>query len=268
MLICRTIVIFVIQLVLCLQVCAQNDKPIRIRVLSYNIHHGAGTDEKLDLPRIAKVIKSVSPDIVALQEVDRGTRRTEHVDQPAELARLTEMKAVFEKNIDYQGGEYGNAVLTKLPIVSSKNHYLPQLREGERRGALEVKVKVDGLDQPLLFIATHFDYRRDDGERIASAKLVNELIEKRLDQPAILAGDLNAVPDSEAIRIVKQKWHDTTEKPLFTFPSDKPSRQIDFILFRPGGRWKTIEVRVLDEAVASDHRPIFSVMAIVGNKNK
>ncbi len=87
-------------------------EPFRIRVLCYNIHHGEGVDKKLDLDRIAKVILSVSPDVVALQEVDRKTKRTNHVDQSSELARLTKMKVVFEKNIDFQGGHYGNAVLS------------------------------------------------------------------------------------------------------------------------------------------------------------
>ncbi len=92
-------------------------EPFRIRVLCYNIHHGEGIDRELDLQRIARVIQSVSPDVVALQEVDRKTARTGRVDQPAELARLLKMTVVFEKNIDFQGGQYGNAVLSKWPVV-------------------------------------------------------------------------------------------------------------------------------------------------------
>ncbi len=75
----------------------------KLRVLSYNIHHGEGVDGKLDLERIAKVILSVEPDIVSLQEVDRNVPRSKGVDQPAELAKLTKMNAIFEKNIDLQG---------------------------------------------------------------------------------------------------------------------------------------------------------------------
>src|SRR5215510_13900586 len=87
-------------------VVVQAQLPSEIRVLTYNIHHGEGTDGKVDLPRIANVIKSVSPDIIALQEVDQGTARAGGIDQPAELARLTGMEVVFGRNIDYQGGGF------------------------------------------------------------------------------------------------------------------------------------------------------------------
>ena len=118
-------------------VCARSDaaEPRSLRVLCYNIHHGEGVDGKLDLARIARVIRSVDPTIVALQEVDSRTTRTDRVDQPAELARLTDMKVVFEKNIEFGGGEYGNAVLSKLPITGHRNHLLPLLDGGGQRGA-------------------------------------------------------------------------------------------------------------------------------------
>ena len=101
-----------------LAAAAGASEPFRVRVLCYNIHHGEGVDRKLDLERIARVIRSVSPEVVALQEVDRNTQRTGRVDQPAELARLTKMKVVFEKNIDFQGGQYGNALLSTGRIAS------------------------------------------------------------------------------------------------------------------------------------------------------
>src|SRR6478609_2091418 len=78
----------------------------RLRVLTYNLHHGEGTDGKLDLKRIAEVIKATQPDVVALQEVDRNVKRTNQVDQPAEYAKLTAMNAGFARAIDLQGGEY------------------------------------------------------------------------------------------------------------------------------------------------------------------
>lgn len=77
---------------------------IPLRVLSYNIHHGEGVDGKFDLERIAKVIQSVNPDLVALQEVDRNTTRASDVDQAQELAELTGMHMAYGKALDYQGG--------------------------------------------------------------------------------------------------------------------------------------------------------------------
>ncbi|MEZ6125818.1 MAG: endonuclease/exonuclease/phosphatase family protein [Planctomycetaceae bacterium] len=113
--------------------CGRAADPTQLRVLSYNIHHGEGVDRKLDLQRIADVILSVRPDLVALQEVDRNATRTGGVDQPAELARLTRMHVVFGANIELQGGHYGNAVLSRHPIARLRNHLLPNIDDSERR---------------------------------------------------------------------------------------------------------------------------------------
>jgi len=234
----------------------------RLRVLSYNIHHGEGVDHKLDLQRIAGVIKSANPDWVALQEVDKGTRRTDRVDQPAELARLTGMNVVFGGNIRYQGGDYGNAVLSRLPIKRHKNHHLPLFDDGEQRGVLEVEVQMPDGGGTVLLLATHLDHRRGDRERLASAATINNLAAARAGQPAVLAGDLNDLPDSKTLRRFRTVWTPANEKVLPTIPVKEPTRQIDFILFRPADRWKVIEVRVLEEAVASDHRAIFAVLEL------
>ena len=96
-----------------------------IRVLSYNIHHGEGLDGKLDLERIARVIKSASPDLVSLQEVDNRTTRSKGVDQAKELARLTGMKYAYGPSMDFDGGKYGNAILTKFILAESTTIPLP-----------------------------------------------------------------------------------------------------------------------------------------------
>lgn len=148
-------------------------EPTRLRVLSYNIHHAEGVDRKLDVERIASVILFVKPDIVALQEVDQKVKRTDSVDQPAELARLTEMNAVFGANIELQRGHYGNAVLSRFPITRHKNHLLPNIDDGGQRGVIEAEITMPQSSQSLL-LATHLDYRADERERLASAKFINE----------------------------------------------------------------------------------------------
>src|SRR3954454_6413965 len=119
--------------------CVGAELPREIRVVTYNIRHGEGMDHKIDLPRIAKVIVATKPDVVALEEVDQGTKRTNGVDQPAEFARLTGMQAVFGHNIDFDGGRYGTAVLTNLPIrskesVKLKSFYESTPKHQEQRG--------------------------------------------------------------------------------------------------------------------------------------
>ncbi|QDU28450.1 hypothetical protein ETAA8_35500 [Anatilimnocola aggregata] len=240
----------------------EKEVPAQLRVLSYNIHHGEGTDGKLDLERIARVIKSVDPDLVALQEVDRVVPRSKQIDQPAELAKLTEMKVAFGANLPLQGGHYGNAILSRFPIAAHKNHLLPVIDSGEQRGVLLAEIEVPQLAEPLLFLATHFDHRGKDAERIASAKTINGLVSKFGDRCALLAGDLNDVHRSNAVAELQTNWTLANQTPLPTVPVDKPRQQIDFVLFRPAARWKVVEVKVLDEAVASDHLPILAVFEI------
>jgi endonuclease/exonuclease/phosphatase family metal-dependent hydrolase len=234
----------------------------RIRVLTYNIHHGEGTDGKLDLDRIARVIKAAEPDIVALQEVDQKIERSGRIDQPAELARLTGMSVAFGANFKFQGGDYGNAVLTRLPIMRSKNHLLPRHNDGEQRGVLECELKLPSGDKVLL-LTTHLDHRRDEAERLASAKAINELVAAHKEAPAFVAGDLNAVPESSVLKQFLTAWSETAPQPLPTIPVEKPERQIDYVLVRPAGRWKVIEAKVLDESVASDHRPLLVVLELL-----
>jgi endonuclease/exonuclease/phosphatase family metal-dependent hydrolase len=238
----------------------ESPKPLRLRVLSYNIHHGEGIDGKLDLERIARVIKAVKPDLVALQEVDRKVQRTKNVDQPAELARLTGMHVVFGGNIKLQGGDYGNAVLSRVPVLRHRNHLLPCFDKGEQRGVLEVELKIGDVD--LVFLATHLDHRADGRERLASARAINELAVRDADRPALLAGDLNDLPDSPPLTELGKFWRRSNERILPTVPVKHPRRQIDYILYRPNERWRTIETMVLEEAVASDHRAILAVLEL------
>jgi len=239
------------------------DEPVRLRVLSYNIHHAEGVDRKLDLERIAAVILSAEPDLVALQEVDRRVARSQSVDQPAELARLTKMHVAFGGNIELQGGQYGNAILSRFPIQSHRNVHLPNFENGEQRGAIVATIAIPGLRESLLLLATHLDHRRSDRERVASAEVLNRLVAEQPQRPALLAGDLNDVHGSSTLEELGKQWAHSTPAPLPTIPVTNPARQIDFVLFRPQPRWQVVEVQVLDESVASDHRPILAVLELL-----
>jgi len=255
------------------------DVPQQLRVLTYNIHHGEGLDGKFDLPRIANIIKSAAPDIVALQEVDQRTARASGVDQPAELARLTGMQVVFGRNIDYQGGGYGTAVLTSLPVkahasVKLRPHYEGTAEHPEQRGVQVVELGAAG-EPGLVFLCTHLDYRPDDRERMASAETINKLAAKYGGRLMILAGDLNAEPHSHVMREFAKHWKIAGAKKhaadaetqavegsegLLTYPAGEPVKWIDYVLVRPAERWQVVEVRMLEERVASDHRPLLAVL--------
>lgn len=243
---------------------APQASPPRLRLLTYNIHHGEGVDGKLDLPRIARVITAQKPDLVALQEVDVKTRRTGNVDQPAELARLTGMHAAFGKGIDYQGGEYGNAALSRFPVRATKVHPLPSGEGEERRCALVVTVKPWEGRPEVTFVATHLNYRNET-ERVREVEAIQRLLPPVADErPLILAGDLNARPDTPPIRLFAGHWKDAAAgapaEASFTFPAEKPVRRIDYVMLRPAHAWRVVETSVVDEAVASDHRPVLAVV--------
>ena len=244
------------------KITTEDDQNLRLRILSYNIHHAEGVDGKLDIPRIAQVILSVEPDLVALQEVDKNTTRTGKVNQDIELAHLTKMNSVFGSNITFQGGRYGNAILSKFPIIKNKNFLLPNVDSGEQRGLLRSQIQISNKEN-VLFFSTHLDHRRSDTERLASAEAINQIISFDNKSPAILAGDFNDVPESPTLKELGKLWLRTNKKILKTIPASKPSRQIDYIFVQPKERWKIIESQVLDEDIASDHRAIFSIIELI-----
>ena len=235
---------------------------MNLRVLSYNIHHAEGIDGKLDVARIARVINDCQPDLVALQEVDKLVKRTETIDQPSELARLTNMHVVFGGNIELQGGHYGNAILSRFQVTYSENHLLPCLNDGEQRGVLEATIQLPN-NTSLRLLATHFDHRSDDAERQQSATAVQALMHDSEQLPAIFAGDLNDTISSPTLNSLLEHWSRPSEEVQPTIPVAIPDRQIDFVLFRPTVRWKVVETRVFEETIASDHRPILAVLELL-----
>lgn len=235
-----------------------------IRVMSYNIHHGEGVDGRLDLERIAETILDAKPDVVSLQEVDRGTVRTGGVDQAEELSMLTGMAVVFGASMDFQGGQYGNAVLTRWAYEGARVVPLP----GEPRSGLCLTLKWPGAvptADAFIFIATHLDTSAEP--RRASVPLLETVFEEDPTRPAILAGDLNALPDSPTMQALARTWENATAgEGLYTVPVERPLRQIDYILCRPRQSWRVLDAEVLDEAVASDHRAVLTTLEYLGRE--
>jgi endonuclease/exonuclease/phosphatase family metal-dependent hydrolase len=234
-----------------------------LRVLTYNIHHAAGTDGKLDLERIARVIQSAKPDLVALQEVDQATTRSRGIDQLARLAELTGMHPAYGRAMDYQGGAYGVGMLSRWPIQMVRVHPLPSPAGVEPRVLLEAAV-VPVKDGPKLqFLVTHVDHKADPAHRAQQVARIRELFPAPTADamPAILAGDFNATPDSEVMKSLLADWTDSAAgKAFLTCPSNPPRVKIDYVLYRPASAWRVIETHALDEPTASDHLPVLAVL--------
>lgn len=233
------------------------------RVLTFNIHHGEGVDGKVDLARIAKLIESERADIVALQEVDKGTQRTDRRDFPAEFQELTGMTCVFSNNYSFQDGEYGNAVLTRFPVKAATNTLFKKLRPGEQRGILQLVLDVNGKE--LVFMNTHIDFRPDDSERLSNVAEIRGLLNQYEGKPVVLCGDFNDVPASRTHKALAalfvDAWQTKGEGDGFTIPVEKPDRRIDYV-------WTSKEppVEVLAAKViatdASDHLPVLVEFAL------
>lgn len=243
-------------------------KPKTLRVLCYNIHYGQGNDGVYDIPRLAEVIKAAKPDLVALQEVDVGVRRSGGVHQLRRLAKLTGMAARYGPTQHYQGGLFGNAVLTRLPILDVAIHPLPYTEATEKKVTYPraaIAVTMQGPDgKPFRFISTHFQHARFEEDRVDEAAAINRLFAgKDDDTPTILAGDMNAKPDSEPMQILHRRWTNAIDKAAtFTGPTKAPKYRIDYILYRPAARFTLTHTEVIDERMASDHFPVFAILEL------
>jgi endonuclease/exonuclease/phosphatase family metal-dependent hydrolase len=235
--------------------------PLQLRVLTYNIHHAEGSDGRIDVSRVAAVMAGTRPDLVALQEVDEATTRSEGVAQLAELGRLMGMHAEFGKAMDYAEGAYGVGVLSRWPILAAERHDLPAASDGEPRVALSVRVRI-GAGGPLVqFTTTHLERGRDEDARVLQAGRLNALLVPGAGIPAILAGDLNTRRGAAAMDVLEEAWTNTS--PDVRLPSDPDVRRrtgVDHVLVRPADRWRVVDATVLEDRVASDHRPLLVVL--------
>lgn len=227
-----------------------------LRVATWNIHHARGLDDRVDIARIADELRGLDADFVLLQEVDVGVRRTDGVDIPAELARMLGMHAAFAKNIPYQGGEYGNAILSRWPIVEQHNRHYEMLRPGEQRGLLTVTV--EGPSGSLAIGCTHVDSRKDDAERLHSVPAILATVGAR--QLVAVGGDYNDLPGSRMHAALcgplVDCWLEVgTGEGGGTYPAETPKKRIDWLLRAPECGWRTVSARVVPTE-ASDHRAV------------
>ena len=230
--------------------------------MSYNIHVGVGMDQKLDLERIAGVINKEHPDLVALQEVDRGVRRTQGIDEIAELARLTKLNYAFAHNIDYQGGEYGVAILSKFPIDKIEHVKFENRREAERRGLLRIEVTFAG--RTINFVTTHLDYQYADGRLFETEQLLRALEGKV--GPIIIAGDFNDEESGDSYKLMRTKFQDAwieskTKETGLSYPADRPSKRIDYVFYRGSDGWRVKKAWTV-HSLASDHLPVIAALEL------
>lgn len=244
----------------CSQKANTTENASSFRVLSYNIHHAnpPSAPDKIDLEAIAKVINESGADLVGLQEVDVHTIRSSKSSNQAEaLGEMTGMHVFFSKGIDYQGGEYGTAILSKYPILESDRYELPNLEgiTAEPRTLAVVTVEVEG--SPMRFANTHLDYSHAENNQLQVREILDIFEDEVL--PIVLVGDFNALPESASIQLLDQHFdRSCMEDCGFTIPQVNPNRTIDFIMASKDAPFKVIGHEVIDEPYASDHLPVWA----------
>ncbi len=247
-----------------------------VRLVTFNVHHGVGDDGRHDLARVARLLAGADADLICLQEVDRHFGdRSEHVDQALLLAEALDLELVWSPSIDQPGRgrderrQYGNAVLSRLPVRSSRVHRLPG--GGEPRSA--VAVEVGTAAGPLQLVATHLS-SGSAADRAAQAAAVHGL--RTGTGPWVLAGDLNAGARAPELGALRQGLADAWELAAdrsdqagrfslrsgrgLTHPARRPRVRIDQVWVSP--EVTVTGARVLDARGASDHLPLMVDLAV------
>ncbi|HEV8080091.1 MAG TPA: endonuclease/exonuclease/phosphatase family protein [Chitinophagaceae bacterium] len=253
--------------------CAQKISPAAsnyitngLRILSYNIHHANPPSKPnfIDIEAIAIAIKKQSPDLVALQEIDVHTNRSgKSINEAEEIARLVGMKYYFAKAIDYDGGEYGVAILSKFPMDKMTNTPLPTAEGtgGEHRTLATANINLPG-NKKIVFACTHLDAQKSDTNRLLQIQKIADILEREK-LPVIIAGDFNSTPSKSVINILDKYFTRTCISDCgFTVPVFIPTKTIDFIAYKPFDKFTVIQQKVIDEQYASDHRPVQALLKL------
>jgi endonuclease/exonuclease/phosphatase family metal-dependent hydrolase len=254
-------------------------RDVNLKVMTYNIHAGAGADNQYDLNRIAQTIKSSGADVIGLEEVDVHWGSRSQFDNEIELlAHKLDMFYSFAPIYSFDPlapgdprREYGVALLSKYPIIKANNREITRLSTQEANpvpkpapGFLETVLNVNG--SKVWFYVTHLDYRADPAVR--KMQVADMLAITRQHEYSILTGDMNAGPDASELQPLFEKYNDawalTNDGSGFSYPAESPVKRIDFIL--AAKQMKVTSSRVIN-SLASDHLPVTAdIQLIRGNQ--
>lgn len=218
-----------------------------LRLMTYNIRNANGMDDICNFQRVANVINNASPDVVAIQEVDSMTRRSGQKYVLGEIAERTQMHACFAPAIKFDGGKYGIGLLTKQVPLRLQAIPLP--------GREEARILILAEFEDYIYCCTHLSLTEED--RMKSLEIVKSFTAS-YKKPLFLAGDMNAEPESDFIKELQKDFQILSNPKQSTYPAPDPKETIDYItaLKSNANGFALISSQVLDEPMASDHRPI------------
>ncbi|MCH4156828.1 MAG: endonuclease/exonuclease/phosphatase family protein [Muribaculaceae bacterium] len=216
----------------------------QLTIMTYNIRDMHGMDNKVDSVRTANVIRAVKPDVVMLQEIDSMAHK-QGVDVMLSLGKLTDMNHTYGSAIVYGRGTYGVGMLSREKPIKTWKVPLP--------GKEEKRVLLFAEFRHYIAVCTHFSLTADD--RLTSVEIIRTETGK-LNKPVFIGGDFNSTPQSQVVKNMAQSFTCLTDTTAFTFPANKPVRTIDYIWTTLSKTLVTSSSTVIDEPVASDHRPV------------
>lgn len=224
-----------------------------LKVMTYNIRNGNGMDKVRSYERIADVILKQNPDVVAIQELDSMTKRSNQTYVLGEVAKLTRMYDYYGPAINYSGGKYGVGILSKKQPLKVSQRPLPG--RGERRTFLMAEF------EDYIFCCTHLALTEED--RMLSLDIIDSIAACQT-KPFIIAGDMNAEPGSDFVNRLQKNYRIFNDLKQATWPAPKPEQTIDYIaMWKPTSEgFANVRTWVVDEPVASDHRPIMSKIRV------
>ncbi|MFG2156569.1 endonuclease/exonuclease/phosphatase family protein [Streptomyces olivaceus] len=256
---------------------ADRGSAVPLRIATYNIHAGTGSDGVFDLDRQATALRALDADVIGLQEVDvHWGARSGDLDVAGELARRLGMRVSFAPiysldPVTAQGPrrEYGVAVLSRFPVRAAANHEITRLSTQDEDpvpapapGFGEVTLKVRGV--PVQVFVTHLDYRADPAVRVAQVADTRRIMAReRAARPRarqVLLGDFNAGPSAPELGPLWRELRDAAAGAPGTYPAADPVKRIDYVAVGRGVRVRGVSVP--EEAVASDHRPVVAELTL------
>jgi len=245
-----------------------------IRVMSYNVHHGVGSDSTFDIYRIADVITQSSADIVALQDVDRWVDRTGRIDMMTKLADLTGMTYTFAKSMDIDGGEHGNGLLTRFPILEERPLLYHMQMSGRECGLMRVVLDVRGTEMVLM--NTELSSTANDSVCNDNVREIEDAAKEYRYVPIVLCCCLNSTPESNAIAAIDTGFYDcwtlAGSGRGWTYPATMPARRVDYIFVStaqvptdnktPEVSLKPVQAMTRN-SVASVHLPVVADLKVI-----
>ena len=218
-----------------------------LKLMTYNIRNATGMDGVCNFQRIANVINNASPDVVAVQEVDSVTNRSNQKYVLGEIAERTQMHACFAPAIDFDGGKYGIGLLSKKAPIHLQTMALP--------GREEARTLILAEFEDYIYCCTHLSLTEED--RMKSLDILKAFAIS-YKKPLFWAGDMNAEPESDFIKELQKDFRILSDPKQHTFPAPAPKETIDYVVaFKQNDKgFALVSSEVVNEPVASDHRPI------------